>query len=101
MNKRKGEKLGWTLGFYGGFLWVVVFSIIFFWQKKIIEGALGMAIVIVAITVISLFSPWRMPNTKYWKLYLFPYTVFIISIGWAIWAFGGVRKLDLNWWNLL
>lgn len=101
MSKRKGEKAGWTLGWCGGFLWVLILSVVFFLQHKILQGILGLSVVILALAVILLFAPWKKPTTKFWILYLFPYAVFLISIVWAVWAYGGFKALGLNWWNVL
>ncbi|MCX7830069.1 MAG: hypothetical protein N2445_03290, partial [Acidobacteria bacterium] len=87
MGNRKGEKLGWTLGWCGGFFWVLILSILFFFQSKIFEGIIGIAIVLMAISVIFFFAPWKKPSAKFWKLSMFPYSVFLISIVWAIWSY--------------
>lgn len=29
-SSRRGEKIGWTVGWIGGFLWIVILSIIFY-----------------------------------------------------------------------
>ncbi|MFB3851894.1 MAG: hypothetical protein ACE14Q_08245 [Acidobacteriota bacterium] len=101
MRERKGEKAGWTLGWCGGFLWVLILSIVFFLQHKILQGILGLTVVILALAVIWLFAPWKKPTTKFWILYLYPYAVFLISIVWVVWAYGGLKELGLNWWNVL
>ncbi len=101
MSERKGEKIGWTFGWIGGFLWVIALSIVFFYQKKIHEGAIGLGIFILALSIIIVFAPWKMPLTKYWKLFLLPYFVMLFAIVWAVWASGGLKQLGVKWWNFL
>lgn len=99
MNERKGEKAGWIFGWLGGFLWVIILSTVLFFQEKRGEGAIGFGIFILALAIISIFAPWKMPATKFWKVSLLPYSVFLFSIIWAVWAFGGLKPLGLTWWN--
>ena len=99
--KRKGEKIGWTAGWMGGFIWVIILSMIFLVQGKLLSAVLGLLIALAAVLAIMRCAPWRYPNTPYWKLMLGPYAVFFISVAWAVWAYGGIRGLGLNCWNLL
>ncbi len=98
---RRGEKLGWNLGWMGGFIWVFVLAVVLFYQRKVLAGFGGILLVCAAVWTIRQSAPWRYSNTAYWKLMLGPYTVFFLSIVWAVWSFGGLEPLDLNWWNLL
>jgi len=100
-SNRYGEKLGWTAGWIGGFIWVAILSIVFLCQDKIGPGAAGMSLTAAAIIAIFSFAPWRNPSTPYWKLMLAPYAIFFLSIAWAIWSFGGIEPIGFNWWNLL
>lgn len=101
MRGRTGEKIGWTAGWMGGFVWVFVLSIVFIFQRKSELGLVGIALTGVALVTIVFFAPWRFPSTPYWKLMLAPYAVFFLSIAWAIWVYGGLGSVGLNWWNLL
>jgi hypothetical protein len=101
MENRKGEKIGWTAGWMGGFIWVAALSILFFFQGQYKQGVLGMALTGVAMMSIVFLSPWRFPSTPYWKLMLVPYGMFFSSIVWCIWSYGGLAAAGLNWWNLL
>lgn len=98
---RRGEKIGWTASWIGGFIWVAILSIMFLFQKKIAPGILGMFLTGAAIVVICSFAPWRHPLTPYWKLMLVPYGIFFLSIAWVIWGYGGLESIGLNWWNVL
>jgi phosphatidylserine synthase len=101
MISRRGERIGWIGGWMGGFIWVLILSIVLLMQGKIEQGIVGIILVDTAIFAILYFSPWRFPSTEYWKLMLAPYGVFWLSILWAIWAYGGLSAVGLNWWNLL
>ena len=100
-TNRRGEKIGWTAGWIGGFIWVVMLSIVFLYQKKFGQGLSGLALTGVAIVTIVFFAPWRFPSTPYWKLMLAPYGIFFLSIAWAIWSYGGLGSGGLIWWNFL
>ncbi len=101
MNDRIGEKIGWIAGWAGGFIWVLLLSIIFFSQGKTEQGIIGIALIGASALIIFFFSPWRFPSTHFWKLMLAPYTIFFLSIAWAVWSYGGVNAIGLNWWNLM
>jgi len=100
-TNRRGEKIGWTAGWIGGFIWVAILSFVFCYQKKYEEALLGIFLTAAAVVAIFSFAPWRYPLTPYWKLMLAPYGMFFISIGWVIWSYGSLESLDFNWWNLL
>lgn len=101
MNDRKGEKLGWTGGLTGGFIWVAVLGSVFFYQGKHLYGIVSFGLVAAAVFFIFRFTPWRYPNTPYWKLLLGPYAVFIVSVVWVVIGYGGMEILGLYWWNFL
>ena len=98
---RKGEKIGWSAGWLGGFIWVAILSIVFLYQKKVGQGVWGIVLTGAAIIAVLHFAPWRHPTTPYWKLMMVPYGMFFISIAWAVWSYGGMEAIGLNWWNLL
>jgi len=95
--KRRGEKFGWIGGWIGGFLWLGLLSAIWLFQNKISEGMIGIAVFIVAITVIMTTAPWKHPNTKYWKLMLPIYSLFFCSIVLSIYLYGGLESIGLKW----
>ncbi len=101
MQDRMGEKIGWSAGWAGGFIWVLALSVVFLFQGKIEEGVSGLSLVGISIFVIFYFSPWRFASTPYWKLMLAPYGVFFLSITWAVWSYGGFSAVGFDWWNLL
>jgi len=103
MTGRRGERIGWIGGFAGGYLWVVVLSVVFIFQGKPAEGLSGICLVGLAIGCVVLLAPWHFPSTAYWKLMLIPYGIFGISIIWAVWAFGGVKTVvaAFTWWEFV
>lgn len=101
MTRRRGEKIGWTFGWFGGFLWVGILAVVFLAREKWLAGILGLALLGVALIVLTVFAPWRRPTTPYWKLMLPLYAVLGVSIVWAVQAFGGMKTSGLRWWNLL
>lgn len=100
MNGRQGEKLGWTLGWLGSFLWVVILAALFLFQGKVLAGATGLALAGAAGWAVARCAPWQRPTTPYWQLMLAPYACLFLSIPWAIQAFGGLADSGLSWWNL-
>jgi hypothetical protein len=101
MGERRGEKIGWTLGWLGGFAWVAILSGVFLFQREVAQGVAGILLTSVAAAVILAFAPWRHPSTAYWKLMMAPYAVFFASVAWAVWAYGGLEAAGLNGWFLL
>jgi hypothetical protein len=98
---RTGEKIGWSAGWLGAFIWVAAQAGIFIFQGKTTEGLLGTLLVIVAVLGVLFFAPWRHPLTPYWRLMLMPYGVFLAAVVWAILSYGGMKEAGLEWWTLL
>jgi len=101
VNDRRGEKIGWTAGWLGGFIWVLALAVVMVLQKKHAQGLLGLALAGAAAVAVVRITPWRFPKAPYWKLMLAPYGLFCLSVVWGVWAFGGLRGAGLTWWNLL
>jgi hypothetical protein len=99
MARRSGEKVGWIGGWLGGFIWVVILSVIFLVQGKLTSGVMGLALFCAAVVCILVGSPWRHPETLYWRLMIPVYVVFFGSIAWMVWSSDGPESLGLNWWN--
>jgi hypothetical protein len=98
---RKGEKIGWIGGWFGGFIWLGLLSVVWIVQNKILNATLGILLFTVAIILIFTFAPWKHPNTKYWKLMLPIYSLFFISIASSIYLYGGLKSLGINWTSFL
>jgi hypothetical protein len=101
MEGRKGEKIGWTIGFFGSFLWVLILALIFLMQKKLAEGFSGLLLTVVAVFCIVSFAPWRHPSTPYWKFMTPIFALFFAAAAWAMWAFGPAAASSLTWWDIL
>jgi len=101
MKDRWGEKIGWTAGWIGGFVWVLILSLVFLFQGKNVQGFSGIALTGIAIASVVFFAPWRFSSTPYWKLMLAPYSLFFLAIVWVIWSYGGLAAAELTAWNLL
>ena len=101
MESRRGERIGWTWGWLGAFLWLAVLSAVFLFQGRGGEGCWGIILTGMAVAGVRYFAPWRFPQTPYWKLMLPLYLVFFLSAAWAVWAYGGFASLELSPWNLL
>jgi hypothetical protein len=101
MKNRRGEKLGWILGWLGGFIWVAALSVLFLWQGHWWQGTSGALLTGAAMAAIFRFAPWCWPTQPYWKLMLAPYGLFALAVAWAIWAYGGLAASGLDIWSLL
>lgn len=96
--ERKGERIGWTWGWIGGFLWVAIIGLIFLAQGKFAAGSAGLLIFLLIVWATRHFAPWRHPSTPYWQLMGVQYALFLVSAAWAIWAFGGLAVLAVDGW---
>ncbi len=85
----------------GGFVWVFILSIILFFRGNPADGIIGLVLMCTAVVLILTTAPWKHPTTLYWKLMVPVYIVLLGSVAWAIWSFGGIDALGLNWWNTL
>lgn len=100
MSTRTGEKIGWTGGWTGSFLWLAVLAVVMFLRSRWFQGAVGLGLLIISAVSVFLFAPWRHPATAYWKLMIPPYVLFFASVAWALWSLGGFTGAGLKWWNL-
>ena len=62
MNARSGERLGWTGGWFGGFLWVLIIAIVRIGQGDISGGLVGIGLFLAAAILIWLLAPWKFPK---------------------------------------
>jgi drug/metabolite transporter (DMT)-like permease len=99
-NNRKSEKRGWSLGWFGGFIWVVIISIAYLVKGDLPAALIGFVLAVIAVAVILLLPPWRYPTVSYWKLMLPIYLLFFLSVVWLIWISGGVSEAGLSVWSL-
>jgi hypothetical protein len=97
---RQGERLGWTLGWAGSFLWVVILAAVNLARGAILITLVGVALVAAAAILVHVLSPWRHPTTRYWRLMAPVYVLFFASFAWASWSAGGIAELGLSVWSL-
>ncbi len=96
MAQRRHEKLGWTLGWMGGFLWVLILSVVFFAQGKVLQASLGLALTGAACVAITRLSPWRHAHTSYRRLMAPIYILFFAAVVWSAWGLPDLRQLGFN-----
>ena len=101
MRERNQEKLGWVGGWLGGFIWVLILSMVFFFQGKMLQAGMGLLITCVACAAILGCSPWRYPLTTYRLLMVPIYILFFVAVGWGVWSLGDPRQMGINsWWSV-
>ncbi|NOY23036.1 MAG: hypothetical protein GXO70_05965 [Acidobacteria bacterium] len=96
---RKGEKVGWIGGWSGGFIWLGLLSGIWAVQGKTVIAMFGTGIFIVAIATVLWITPWKFPDTKYWKLMLPIYFLFFASILFGLSFMESLEKSGLSWYS--
>ena len=102
MHVRRQEQIGWIGGWLGGFCWVLILSIVLFVQGKTIQAGIGLLITCVAGVTIVFLSPWRHPRTRYRRLMVPIYVLFLAAVAWGVWSLGDPRQMGIHsWWSLL
>ncbi len=102
VSERKQEKIGWIAGWLGGFIWVVILSIVLLVKGYAIEAGAGVLVASVACITIVLLSPWRHPQTRYRLLMVPIYLLFFVAVGWGAWSWGGWQQMGISsWWSAL
>lgn len=98
MNKRIGEKLGWTLGWLGAISWMPVLSVIQLLNGQLIGGINGLVLTLSGLFLIFYYTPWRFKFRPYWKLFL-P-LIIILALGVVNIIVNGFTKEEdgLNVW---
>ncbi|MBN2370772.1 MAG: hypothetical protein JXO72_09800 [Vicinamibacteria bacterium] len=99
--KRRGEKIGWIGGWAGSFLWLALFSIVQLARGRVSDGVIGAALFVLALLLIVTLTPWRFPQTPYWKLLLSPYVLFMASVAFVLWSVEEAAKTSMTPFALL
>jgi hypothetical protein len=97
MAERRGEKLGWTLGWLGSFCWVVGFGIWSFLNGNTYGGVTSLALFGIAAYLTWRVAPWHHAATPYWKLMIPLCGLFLVSIYLALRTLGGMERAGLRW----
>jgi hypothetical protein len=99
MQNRKGEKFGWIGGWMGGFIWLFLLAIFWFIQGNLKSGIGAVILFLIAIICIFTFAPWKHPKTKYWKLMLPIYSIFIIALAACVYFYEGFNAIAMKWYS--
>lgn len=101
MAARSGEKIGWTVGWTGTFVWVAVAALVLLAGGKVWAGLWGVLLAGLAGVGIVVLAPWRHPTTPAWKLML-PLLVLVgASVGWALQWWRGTGEAATGWLSML
>lgn len=98
---RRGEQLGWLIGWAGGFLWIIALALLFIVRGQFLMGLAGMALAGLGYGAVVLMRPWRHPHVRYWRLLLLPYLALAAALPWAIFGFGSEAAAQLSAWQAL
>lgn len=98
---RKGERLGWTLGWLGGFAWVAVLAGVFAVQGRGLPAVAGLLLFAMAGLAIRRNAPWRHPDQPYWRLMAPLYGLMALSVVWVFWGFEDASAEPVSGWQLL
>lgn len=100
-QERRGERIGWTAGWAGGFLWVAAFCALFAHQGRTGAALCGALLLALAAFAVRRAAPWRNPYAPYRRLFAFPYAVFLACVAWAVTCHGGPAAAGLDGYALL
>lgn len=101
MSERRGEKIGWTVGWLGAFCWLFIFSLLWLARGRLLEGGVALLLVALGVTLIVALAPWRHPTTRYWKLLLPIFLVLVVSVAATVHFEGGLAATGMTWWSFL
>ncbi len=99
MDNRGGEKWGWIGGILGGSVWVPAVSGVCLLHGRVLQCLIGLLLTCVMTAVVLASTPWKHPDTPYWKLMLPVYVVLFTSIAWALWPYD--QEQGISWWSIL
>ena len=75
----RGRRWGWILGFMGASLWILLASIMLFIKPDLAGASLSLGLYFIILFFIFNWTPWKRPDTAFWKMYLVN-VVFILSM---------------------
>ncbi len=101
VRHRRGEKIGWLVGWTGGFAWLAILSVFWLFQGETLHAAAGIGFVMIGGVSVLGLAPWKHPETKYWKLMLPLYGVLMGAAALVIRLEGGIERIGLDGWSLM
>lgn len=90
----KWAKIGWFVFTISGFIWILPFIVFWFIKSKIFFYVSGTILCLTGISGIIAFLPWKFPETRLWRLLLFPYLVFLLSVFLLVYDLTGFKNLS-------
>lgn len=90
---RKGEKIGWIGGWFGSFVWLLVFAVLWLVRGRMVLGMVSLLLFCGSLGCIVRLVPWKYPTTPYWKLMLPIYLLFFAGLALTVQALGGFYLL--------
>ncbi len=87
------------LGWSGGFVWVLILSVVVWVDGQTREALLGLVILGASLASILFFAPWRHPSLTYRRLMTPIYILFFAAIAWGVWALGDARQIGITGWG--
>lgn len=79
MDARRGEKLGWTLGWLGSSIWLLLAALGFFAGGQWIYGLCALGFYLMVIASMVHLAPWKHPRTRLWRLALPGFAVIVFA----------------------
>lgn len=98
---RRGEALGWLLGWLGSLSWILALALWLTAHGAPWLGAVGGILFKLGLLLTWWLAPWRHPDTPYWRLLLPLYALLAAAVVWAISASGGWTASRLSYWEML
>ncbi len=78
-KEERSRRWGWIIGFMGASLWILLGSIMLFFKPDPVGALLGLVLYFVILFLVFNWTPWKRPDTAFWKMYLVN-VVFILSM---------------------
>lgn len=89
---RRGEKIGWIGGWLGGTLFFPIGAVVWLSCYNIPAATIALMVYIGFVSLAFTITPWKYPQTKYWKL-LLPYYLLLI-VGTALLLMTGFHNIQ-------
>ena len=95
MKNRRGEKLGWTFGLLGGTVWMFVLAASGLFGGNWRFGVVALVGGCCVVGLVIRLAPWKHPTTQFWKLFVPPLALMILTAGVLLSGWGhGLSLVD-------